>query len=258
MCTLETFNIDRKKALTAFKDYISKYDLNNINITLKIAHTYRVAALSERIAGNNCVDLAWLLGLLHDIGRFEQVTKYGTFKDSLSVDHAEFGADILFNDGLIKNFLSENFLNSNELMQLIETAVRLHNKFRLPENLCEPTLTYTKILRDSDKLDIFRVITEPPYNYDDKRDLDGLTVRDEVIQSVIEHRCVPRPENANQFNELEMLISQCCMAFELEFKESRKIAIEQGYLRKILNQDNEFLIMLRSEIAKAWSKTLIC
>ena len=87
--------IDRKQALQVFKDYTANYDENNINIALKIAHTYRVAALSERIAkhvfNNNpdSVDISWLLGLLHDIGRFEQVTKYGTFIDADSVDHAE-------------------------------------------------------------------------------------------------------------------------------------------------------------------------
>ena len=70
-------------------------------IKLKIDHTYRVAELCERIAKaeqmeKTEVDLAWLLGMLHDVGRFEQLRRYGTFSDADSIDHAALGADILF------------------------------------------------------------------------------------------------------------------------------------------------------------------
>ena len=212
--------IDRKQALQVFKDYTANYDENNINIALKIAHTYRVAALSERIAkhvfNNNpdSVDISWLLGLLHDIGRFEQVTKYGTFIDADSVDHAELGADILFKDNLEHD-------------------------------------VYAKILRDADKIDIFRVLTEPPYEekYSDEK-LIGLPVRDKVMKCVMEHRCVSRAEGHSDANDLEKLISQCCMAFELEFAESRKIAKEQGYLEKLLNKKSKELAVVRQEIGR--------
>ena len=93
----------RKQALQAFKDYTDNYDTADVNIKLKIEHTYRVAGIAERIARSGdidmdeySVDFCWLLGMLHDIGRFEQFTRYGTFKDAESVDHAELGADILF------------------------------------------------------------------------------------------------------------------------------------------------------------------
>ena len=42
--------------------------------------------------------------MLHDIGRFEQIRRFGTFNDVQSVDHAEFGADLLFKEGLIRKF----------------------------------------------------------------------------------------------------------------------------------------------------------
>ena len=253
--------INKARALKAFKDYTANYDLRNISITLKIAHTYRVAAIAERIAKSifteedkNSVDFAWLLGLLHDIGRFEQVTRYGTFKDALSIDHAELGADILFNSGLFDTFVvrEEADLTLKEFQRVkavAETAIRLHNKLRLPENLDTQTMTYAKILRDADKADIFRVLTEPPYN---ERNLKELTVRAEIMQCVREHRCVPRPAGKFQFNELESLISQCCMAFELEYQESRNIVNEQGYLKELLEQDADQLVILKTEIMKAY------
>lgn len=38
-------------------------------------------------------NFSWFLGLLHDIGRFEQVKRFGTFSDIQSVDHAGRGGD---------------------------------------------------------------------------------------------------------------------------------------------------------------------
>ena len=75
--------------MKAFKDYTTNYDANNA------AHMYS-AGLAERIESSietpgKYIGLARPLGLLlslfHD---FEQITRYGTFKDALSVDHADF------------------------------------------------------------------------------------------------------------------------------------------------------------------------
>lgn len=59
-------------------------------MNLKYAHSLRVAALSERIAQSlsmekEDIDLAWLIGILHDIGRFEQLRRYQTFFDYRSM-----------------------------------------------------------------------------------------------------------------------------------------------------------------------------
>ena len=99
-------NIDRQKALQAFADYVKNYDVTDEKIKLKIDHTYRVCSLCRQIAAQsgfdeNEIEIAWLTGLLHDVGRFEQLRRYGTFVDAKSIDHAEFGADILFKEGKI-------------------------------------------------------------------------------------------------------------------------------------------------------------
>lgn len=93
--------IDRNKVLQRFKEYTDAYDASDEKIALKIKHTYRVAGLCEQIARSEQrseeeQSLAWLLGMLHDIGRFEQLRRYDTFSDADSVDHAQLGADILF------------------------------------------------------------------------------------------------------------------------------------------------------------------
>ena len=244
--------IDTSNASEAFREYTANYDKDNINILLKIVHSHRVANMTGIYAiAIHGIDFEffWLLGLLHDIGRFEQMKQYGTFVDVESVDHAELGADILFKDGLIKKFVPDLY----EFRQVAETAIRLHNKFKIPDNLEPQTDLYTKALRDVDKIDIFRVLTEPPFEdkYTDEK-LQGLPVREEVMQCVMEHRCVPRARKQQEFNALEKLISQCCMAFELEFDLSKAIAANEGFLKKLLNKKPKELAVIKREIKKAW------
>ena len=258
----------KKTALEAFKSYADLYDTDDIKIKLKIDHTYMVADIAFRIAASvgTDPDFSWFLGLLHDIGRFEQLTQYGTFKDADSVDHAELGADILFKDGMIESFPTAFFSmvsqNGVDERLIAETAIRLHNKLELPGDLDETTALYCKILRDADKVDIFRVLTEPPYDERNHRivenSADMSPARSDVMQCVHEHRCVPR---RSDFTPFEALISQCCMGFELEFPESVKIVREQGYLEQLMNLDvvnagmAEQLKTLRVEMERAWEDT---
>ena len=252
------FQIDRKKIERVFADYAAGYDADNIKIRLKIDHTYRVASFTERIADSlsldrTDVDFAWLSGMLHDIGRFEQLKRYGTFIDRLSVDHAELGADILFEEGLINTFTDMDA--APERRNMLETAIRLHNKLALPEDLDDQTRMFSDILRDADKCDIFRVLTEPPF---DERNQKIMQTKDPARESVMEyvrkHQCVPRNK---EYTALEGLISQCCMAFELVYPESKRIVKEQGYLDSLLNLElqagpDEQMAELKRELDKSF------
>jgi hypothetical protein len=83
--------IDRRAVQHTFTEYVSTYNAADPKIALKIRHTYRVAGLCDRIGqsvGIDNSDLLWLCGMLHDIGRFEQVKRYNTFVDAASIEHA--------------------------------------------------------------------------------------------------------------------------------------------------------------------------
>ncbi len=260
--------MNRAKATNAFDTYVSNYDSENPMIFQKAAHSYRVAQIAERIARSlgreELIDFAWLLGLLHDIGRFEQVKRYNTFTDSQSVDHAELGADILFKEGLIDCFPTETLPEGWQ--NIAETAIRQHNKLALPGGLDKDTETLSNILRDADKVDIFRVLSEISY-----ADLSGgrqpirtdnSELSPEVIACVKAHRCVPSSVRKTLFDRR---VSHCCLAFELVYEESRQIAKEQGYLQKLLTmQDGDGLsaqnsiqlaqlALVEEEIKKAWA-----
>lgn len=94
-------------AKQVFNDYVKKFDREDGSILLKITHTYHVVDLSEYIAKEQGLDeenvaLAKLIALLHDIGRFKQVTLLRNFSDK-GFDHADYGVKILFAENLIKD-----------------------------------------------------------------------------------------------------------------------------------------------------------
>ncbi|MBQ5734930.1 MAG: HD domain-containing protein, partial [Lachnospiraceae bacterium] len=67
--------INRQVVKQVFSEYVENYNSKDEKIKLKIDHTYRVSELCEQIAISNSlneedVDIAWLTGMLHDIGRF--------------------------------------------------------------------------------------------------------------------------------------------------------------------------------------------
>ena len=146
--------IDLENAKNELKKYISNYDLNNPEITRKVGHSYRVAEISKRIAKSlnleqEEIELAELIGLLHDIGRFEQQTIYKTYDDIYSIDHGELGVKILENNEYIRKYIE-----NSQYDKIIKTAIFNHNKYEIEENLEQKTILFCKIIRDSDKLDI--------------------------------------------------------------------------------------------------------
>ena len=71
---------NRKAAGEIFRRYAEQYDMQNTLIRHKVEHTFRVAELCGRYAealamAGEDTDLAWLIGLMHDIGRFEQARR---------------------------------------------------------------------------------------------------------------------------------------------------------------------------------------
>lgn len=145
--------INIKKAEEEFKNYSDKYIIDE-RIQRKISHTFRVAKLCEEIAisiGMNLkeINLAKLIGLLHDIARFEQYTEYKTFDDYKSIDHGDFGVEILKENNYIRKYIEND--NYDEL---ILKAIKNHNKYAIDNNVDKKEKIFCQIIRDADKLDI--------------------------------------------------------------------------------------------------------
>lgn len=231
--------IDRSRAKKVFAEYVSSYDMNIGQNALKVKHTYKVADISEQIAKEQSlspldVDLAWLIGLLHDIARFEQNKRYGTFNDLVSVDHANLGAEILFTDGKIRDFIDET-----DYDYIIEKSVRFHNKYRVESNLDERTKMFCNIIRDADKLDIFRVNQESSKEdvYEvSEEEFKNSEFSEAIFESFFNEKVVFKQLKKNAVDGLACHLS---LVYELIYPASVKIAVEQGYVEQMMNFESE-------------------
>src|SRR5699024_8161199 len=103
--------IDFNHAKIEFENYLSAFDLNNPKIQLKKVHTYGVVKAADYIGRREGLkqedrDLALLIALLHDIGRFEQLKVFNSYDDN-QFDHARFGVKLLFEEGEIRKFITD-------------------------------------------------------------------------------------------------------------------------------------------------------
>lgn len=231
--------INRHRAKEVFADYVSSYDMNIGQNQLKVKHTYKVADISEQIANQLGLspfdtDLAWLIGLLHDIARFEQNKRFGTFNDLVSVDHAELGADILFKEGKIRDFIDES-----DYDYIIEKAIRFHNKYRVDNSLDDRTKMFCNIIRDADKLDIFRVNLESSKEdvYEvSERDFKNSEFSKDIFESFFNDKVVLKQLKKNAVDGLACHLS---LVYELVYPASVEIAVEQGYVEQMMNFKSE-------------------
>lgn len=125
-------------------------------LKLKKGHSGRVAMISSAIAEsmewNEPYDreISYAIGLLHDVGRFPQYRDYETFLDSASIDHGDLSAEILSN-----YFPWEG---EDHIKLIVTTAVKYHNKKDVPTNIPLSLYRWASLIRDADKIDIFRMV----------------------------------------------------------------------------------------------------
>lgn len=221
-----------EKQINEFKKYFETFDTKNEHISMKYSHSLRVMNLSLEIAKSlnltqEMIELNGLIGLLHDIGRFEQWTKYETYSDIKSVDHAKLGVDILKKDNYINNYIQDKKAQS-----LILTAIFEHNKYSINENLSTTEILLSKIIRDADKLDIMEMQCNS-INSD-------IIANSEAIQAIYEKRCCVKNPS---FNDADKTLTTLCFVFDLHFPYS---------FQYIKNKDiaNKKLQVLRNHIPK--------
>ena len=125
---------------------------------LKVAHSWRVVANAERImVAEHWSEAQCLLGracaLLHDVGRFSQYAEFGGFEDHKSIDHAARGVEVLQAEDVLAALPAAE-------RETILVSVRHHNVRELSATLPAAQAAFVHLVRDADKLDIFRVLED--------------------------------------------------------------------------------------------------
>lgn len=174
------------KYIEAFENYISSFDLEASQLQRKKEHTYRVMELCVKIVKSlqlNTYDvfLAELIGLYHDIGRFDQFKEFSKFNDYETYDHASRGVMILH---------ELKILDDLEEKELILKAIQNHNRIKLEENLSPREKQFCEIIRDADKLDIINLVIEGKIKmnpYDEK-------YSDKAVKTILNGECIDLKE----------------------------------------------------------------
>lgn len=226
--------IDIENAKAAFNKYVKDYNPEDSKIKLKINHIKRVAEVAKNLATKlnltqEDVKLAELIGLLHDIGRFEQIRKYNTFVDKNSVNHGELGAQILFQNNLIREFVEDN-----QYDEIIKKAIINHNRSKIEDGLNEKELLHAKIIRDADKTDIFNVLliedTESCY---ETKDMSKEIATQEIYREFMEDHSI---NYKNRKSSADILISHYAYVFDYNFKFGLDILNQKGYLDQLYSK----------------------
>ena len=226
--------IDLKKAEIEFEKYTSNYDKNNTKIAFKIKHSYDVEQTSLKLSEqlklkDEDILLAGLIGLLHDIGRFEQMRRYNTYVDRESVDHADLSMDILTENNFIRKFIEDNIFDS-----IILKAVKNHNKYKIEDGLDSEILLQSKIIRDADKIDILNLLVFETFEtlYKKKEIIDE-PITEKVLNAMLEGKQVERKD---QKTAMDDWASNIGYIYDINFKPSFKILKEKDYINKIINR----------------------
>ncbi|WP_296827236.1 HD domain-containing protein [uncultured Megasphaera sp.] len=229
--------MNREVVISQFKRYVEDFAAVDEGVSLKLAHSLRVSSLCEILArslqlSRDEQNLAWLIGVLHDIGRFEQLRQYHTFIDYQSMDHAKYGARYLFQEGHIRDFLQDDCEDP-----VIEAAIAQHNAYQLSDDLLPRQRLFCQILRDADKIDIFRVCAEGlrrgqnVWRVDDK-DFEKQGISDAVMAEARQKKLV---QTRVKKTFMDFYVGTLCFYFDLVYDESRKLAKDQGYFSELLN-----------------------
>ena len=224
--------IDLEKAKEEFLKYVSNYDESLYNIDLKKWHSIRVMEMSERIAkkmnlNEEDYEIASIIGLLHDIARFEQYTKYQTFSDLNSFDHGDYGVEILNKD-------LRKYVETDKYDELIKIAIKNHNKFKIEDGLSDRELFFSKLVRDADKIDILYEATFMFWNGEEDF-VNNSTITPEIINTFLsKHQILHR--KGFKLVGFDDVINVLAFIFDINFKESFEILKKEDYINKILNR----------------------
>ena len=206
----------------------------DFNIKIKRDHSINVAMHSVNICKDESCDensrkLADAIGLLHDIARFEQYTQFETFNDAASFDHGQKGVEILESTEFKNYFKSED-------VEIVKKCLFFHNKIDF-EKTDERIDFFIRLIRDADKLDIFRVILEKlnmktgPSLTHHLPDSDDYS--DEIVDAILEGRQICYSKRKTQ-NDMKLTVLNWIQ--DLNFRYSYEYTLENNIISKLLKK----------------------
>ena len=223
-----------------FTLYLDTEDKIRVMCERKFVHTQEVAKNSIYLAkklnlDEYDVDLAFTIGYLHDFARFSQALLTQSFIDSDRYNHAHLGAELLFHHNMIGDIIENYDDIPSEDKIVMEKAIYYHGDLILPENLTDREKLFCEIIREADKIDIFRAIVTTGYEkmYSaTKEEIAKTNISEEIEATFYKHTTA---DYTKRKTKADFLLSHQALYFGLNMKEAREKVIKDGYLKELMN-----------------------
>jgi hypothetical protein len=203
---------------------------------LKVEHSEKVAGEASELSA----ELGWpepdrfiagVLGLFHDIGRFSQFAEFGTYSDRDSVDHGDRGGRVVEENNMLRS------LSANERAVILD-GICHHNGRTIPRGLSIRSLLFVSLIRDCDKLDIYRVVLES-VNRDGFQDLTtilpGVSLDRLVSDAMIEEFKSGKSCSIADVKTLgDFLLMQLSWIYEMSYAPALKKIADKRILQDLL------------------------
>lgn len=234
--------INIENAKKEILNHIKQVKIDNPRVETKAGHILRVAQNCKKIAidlnlTEEQVQLAELIGLLHDIGRFEQYkffekdTDNKVLDNTKKFDHGQAGVDVLRNNQYIRKYIKDNKYDD-----IIYKAIFEHNKYQLSEGLSKEKKLFCELVKDADKLDL---LYEAVYIYwqDSKR--IAQVEEGKLSKQMLEDFYLQKLANSeNRNSETDQILRFASFVFDINFLPSFQILKENDNISKMIDRFN--------------------
>ena len=228
--------------------------MTNKRIYSKKYHSLRVMEISNKLAqelnlSEEEIEVATLIGLLHDIARFEQCSRFPGFKDTKIFDHGDVGVEILEKDNFIRKFIK-----NDKYDDIIKVAIKNHNKFEIEEGLTDIQNKFCKLIRDADKIDIFFQGVNNIWNQEEGQ-MEESKLNSKVKKEFDDKKSI-LSKNNEKIEYADKLLQFLSFVFDLNYKPSFKILNKEKYIEKMLGRFEFKDEYTRKEMLKAKEETI--
>lgn len=221
-----------------FKKFVTPYltGQHSAMLDMKYYHSLQVAEHGKAIVqaeglSEDIGRAALIATLYHDVGRFPQFKRWHTFRDADSDNHGFLGVTSLKETQMLTG-------ESNLVQQHVLVAVALHNSYKLPVKLSTSLTLVTNVVRDSDKLDIMRIMANHLNTLTPSDDDVVLHVRNQpkkwtpkiAYEALQGH--VPSYNDLVYINDFRILLGT--WLGDLHFQSAKKKMAYSGYIEAII------------------------
>jgi len=216
------------------------FDLDDDKVNHKLNHTFYVVDNADYIStklglDSENIELAKVIALLHDFGRFYEARDFKSFREDLNnMDHATLGVELLFSENLIRHFIEDDKYDD-----IIKIAIANHSKYILDTTgMSDEQILHSKIIRDADKLDSFRAKSvENIYTMANitEEDIENSAVSDNIYNDFMNEKTILSKDRKTG---LDIWVSYIAFIFGLYYDVSLKFIKDNNYINILVNRFN--------------------